>query len=99
MRMRAYLAALALLTSNVAGFLLPSRASPVVGSRGSSSLISSVDSVNDREDVQRAASYLLGATKGADDWGIDLRSPSKINLFLRIVKRRDDGCVADNWLW
>jgi hypothetical protein len=91
MRMRAFIAAVALLTSDVAGFLLPSRASPVVGSRGLSALSSSVDCVIDREDVQRAAGYLLGVTKGSDDWGIDLRSPSKINLFLRIVKRRDDG--------
>lgn len=51
--------------------------------------------LSERDDVQRARAVLLG-TGGArkkphQDWDIELCSPSKINLFLRIVRRRDDG--------
>lgn len=90
-RTRAFLAAAAFLAGEAAGFLSPSRAAPVAGSRASGVLRSTAESLKGREDVLRAVELLMGRTGGSADWEIDLCSPSKINLFLRIVRRRDDG--------
>lgn len=90
-RTRAYLAGVALLAGDAAGFLSPSRAAPVAASRALGALRSTAESLKDREDVLRAVEMLMGRTGGSADWEIDLCSPSKINLFLRIVRRRDDG--------
>jgi len=47
--------------------------------------------LSEREDIVRAKESLLGTRVPTRKWDIELFSPSKINLFLRIVRRRDDG--------
>ena len=66
------------------------RATPLIQPRATRSPAPVLASaLGDRDDVRRAIDIILG--KKEPDWDIDLCSPSKINLFLRIVNRREDG--------
>ena len=67
------------------------RSSPVLKSEDEGGAL------NERADVVRAMDILMGRGGGGGggggrgSWDVELCSPSKINLFLRIVRRRDDG--------
>ena len=39
-----------------------------------------------------AEGFSHGENSASARWDIEIASPSKINLFLRVVARRDDGC-------
>ena len=60
--------------------------------RGALLASSRTGALAEREDVRRAAAVLMGGGGGGGaTWDLKLCSPSKINLFLRIVARRPDG--------